>query len=68
VLGALVAADELDDPSHTLADLKLKWRELRMSADVPRAGSSPAAQQALGLNDDATWTPSKTEADKHGDR
>ena len=44
-------------PKHRLADLKLKWRELRMGLGLPRAGSSPAKQQALGLNRDATLSP-----------
>jgi multimeric flavodoxin WrbA len=51
-------------PSHRLADLKLKWRELRMSAGVPPAGSSPSHQQERGLNDDATFTPSVSEGAK----
>lgn len=42
-----------EPPGHRLADWKLKWRELRMRAGHPPAGSSPAAQQALGLNRDA---------------
>jgi multimeric flavodoxin WrbA len=37
-------------PGHRVADWKLKWRELRLRAGVPPAGSSPAKQQALGLN------------------
>ena len=51
-------------PPHRLADLKLKWRELRMSAGIAPAGSSPARQHARGLNDDATFTPSASEATK----
>jgi multimeric flavodoxin WrbA len=51
-------------PSHKLADLRLKWRELRMGMGVPPAGSSPASQQALGLNDDATLRPSRGEGQK----
>jgi hypothetical protein len=51
-------------PSHRVADLKLKWRELRMSAGVPPAGSSPARQQERGLNDDATFTPSISDRTK----
>jgi hypothetical protein len=39
-------------PSHRLADVKLKWRELRMRTGLPRADSSPARQQALNLTDD----------------
>jgi hypothetical protein len=41
-----------EPPSHRLADLKLKWRELRIRAGVPRADSSPARQQALNLTED----------------
>jgi hypothetical protein len=51
-------------PSHRYADLKLRWREWRMSAGMPPAGSSPAAQQELGLNRDATVRPSKGEGEK----
>ena len=56
-----------DRPSHRIADLKLKWRELRLSAGVPPAGSSPARQQALGLNDDATFAPSTSERGKRSE-
>lgn len=42
---------------HRWADLKLAWRDRRMRAGHPPAGSSPAAQQELGLNDDVTWKP-----------
>lgn len=51
-------------PGHKRADLKLKWRELRMAAGLPPAGSSPAAQQRLGLNQDATFSPSRGEGKK----
>lgn len=51
-------------PSHRAANLKLKWRELRMSAGVPRAGSSPALQQREGLNRDATFSPERSEAER----
>ena len=49
---------------HRLADAKLKWRAIRMGLGVPPAGSSPAAQQALGLNDDATLRVQKSEGEK----
>jgi multimeric flavodoxin WrbA len=49
-------------PSHRWADLKLKWRELRMGLGVPPAGSSPARQQGLGLNQDATLSPKESTA------
>ena len=38
-------------PSHRLADLKLKWREMRIRAGVPPAGSSPAHQQRLDIDE-----------------
>jgi hypothetical protein len=43
-------------PGHRWADLKLKWRELRMGLGLPPADSSPA-KQVLGLNQDATLSP-----------
>jgi hypothetical protein len=51
-------------PGHRLADLKLKWRELRMGVGAPPAGSSPSRQQALGLNRDATLRPKRGEGEK----
>jgi hypothetical protein len=44
-------------PGQRWADVKLKWRELRMGLGVPPAGSSPAKQQELGLNEDVTLSP-----------
>lgn len=41
-------------PSHLKADLKTKWRAARMALGVPVSGTSPALQQNLGLNHDAT--------------
>jgi NADPH-dependent FMN reductase len=41
-------------PSHLWADLKTKWRGLRMALGVPIPGTSPAIQQQRGLNRDAT--------------
>jgi len=55
-------AFDQEQPSHRIADLKLKWRELRMRAGWPREGSSPQVQQELGLNRDATWTPGESAA------
>ena len=49
---------------HRLADARLKWRAIRLGLGVPPAGSSPAAQQRLGLNDDATLRYSKSEGEK----
>jgi hypothetical protein len=40
-------------PSHLWADIKTKWRGLRMLLGVPVAGSSPAIQRARNLNRDA---------------
>jgi multimeric flavodoxin WrbA len=39
-------------PSHLIADLKTKWRGLRMALGFPVPGSSPAIQQERGLNRD----------------
>ncbi len=51
-------------PGHRLADLRLKWREMRIQAGRPPAGSSPAEQQARGLNADTGWNPKVSEGDK----
>lgn len=51
-------------PGHVLADLKLKWRALRMSAGKARTDSSPSKQHRLGLNRDATFSPRKSEGKK----
>jgi NADPH-dependent FMN reductase len=51
-------------PSHRLADLKLKWRELRIGVGLAPAGSSPQRQQALDLNRDATLRPARSEGEK----
>ena len=48
---------------HRFADAELEWRELRMTRGRPPAGSSPAAQQKLGLNRDATLSPRKGEGE-----
>lgn len=47
-------------PHHRLADLKLKWRELRMSAGHGPKDSSPRIQNDLNLNQDATFNPKKS--------
>ena len=39
-------------PSHFIADLKTKWRGVRMALGVPPAGTSPAIQQEKNLNRD----------------
>jgi hypothetical protein len=51
-------------PGHMMADLRLKWRELRISMGRPRAGSSPDAQQDLGLNKDTTFRTKEGEGRK----
>jgi multimeric flavodoxin WrbA len=51
-------------PRHAYADLRLAWREARMRIGKPKEGSSPAAQQAAGLNDDVTLTPKEGEGEK----
>ena len=52
-----------DPPGHRLADLKLAWREGRMRLGLPEKSSSPAIQQAQGLNQDATLKPKRSESD-----
>jgi hypothetical protein len=44
-------------PGHRRADLKLKWRELRMGVGQAPEGSSPRIQDDFGLNDDRTLRP-----------
>ena len=44
-------------PSHRWADVKLKWRELRMKVGQAPQGSSPARQERLGLNRDDVFHP-----------
>lgn len=51
-------------PGHRYADLKLKWREWRMGLGMAPDGSSPAAQQRLDLNRDATLHPKRGEGAK----
>lgn len=51
-------------PKHRWADVKLWWRDRRMRVGFPRRGSSPAEQQKLGLNRDATLGPSVGEGKK----
>lgn len=41
-------------PSHFWADVKTKWRGLRMALGMPIPGTSPAIQQERELNRDAT--------------
>jgi hypothetical protein len=51
-------------PGHLKEDLKLKWREIRMGLGHAPAGSSPAEQERLGLNRDATLSPKEGEGEK----
>ncbi len=43
-----------EPPSHLAADLRTKWRGIRMAFGSPTPGTSPAIQQDLNLNRDAT--------------
>ncbi len=51
-------------PGHGREDLKLKWREIRMGVGHAPPDSSPAKQDHLGLNQDATLHPKRSEGDK----
>ncbi len=51
-------------PDHRWADLKLKWRETRMKAGMAPQGSSPAAQENLGLNQDTGLSTTMSEGEK----
>jgi NADPH-dependent FMN reductase len=53
-----------EPPSHRWADLKLKWREIRMGTGHAPPASSPAVQEELDLNRDATLRPGKSEGEK----
>jgi hypothetical protein len=55
-------------PSHLLADIKIKWRGLRMALGRPLPGSSPAIQQERGLNRDARLNYKAGEAKFHRGR
>jgi hypothetical protein len=48
---------------HRLADLRLRWRELRLRAGWAPAGSSPAEQDAKRLNRDRRLRPKTTEGE-----
>lgn len=52
-----------EPPKHRFADARLGWRDLRMRLGHPPEGSSPAAQQDLGLNRDATLRPARGEGE-----
>ncbi len=49
-------------PGHKFADVKLKWRALRMSVGHAEADSSPKIQNDLELNNDATFHPKDSTA------
>jgi hypothetical protein len=51
-------------PPHLGADLKTKWRAVRMAPGVPVPGSSPAIQQEQGLNRDVGVLYKKGKGDK----
>jgi len=53
-----------EPPGHRWADAKLKWRAVRIGLGVPPAGSSPAEQERLGLNDDARLRVTQSEGEK----
>ncbi len=53
-----------EPPSHLVADIKTKWHALRMALGIPVAGSSPAKQQAQGINRDASIFYKKGEGAK----
>ncbi len=53
-----------ETPSHRFADLKLKWRDLRMRAGHAPKGSSPRIQHDMNLNKDATWKPGRSERER----
>jgi hypothetical protein len=53
-----------EPPSHLVADLKTKWRGMRMALGVPEPGTSPAEQQAQGINRDASIFYKKGEGSK----
>jgi hypothetical protein len=51
-------------PSHFVADMKTKWRGIRMALGFPPAGTSPAIQQELGLNRDTRVRYKQGEGDR----
>jgi hypothetical protein len=51
-------------PGHKLADAKSKLREWRMSLGLAPAGSSPAEQEQLGLNQDTGLRATEPEGTK----
>ena len=55
-------------PGHRWADAKLAWRDLRMRAGIAPAGSSPAVQDELGLNEDRVLHRHKSEGERLRER
>ncbi|MBW4685026.1 MAG: NAD(P)H-dependent oxidoreductase [Komarekiella atlantica HA4396-MV6] len=51
-------------PGHTLADIKLLWRNTRMQLGIPPKDSSVAQQQEAGLNQDIRLDYKKGEGEK----
>ena len=51
-------------PGHKWQDAKLKWRTIRMGIGKAPAGSSPAIQDDLDLNRDATLRAKRSEGEK----
>ena len=51
-------------PGHRWADAKLAWRALRMRVGHAPRGSSPRAQEELGLNEDAVLNRHKSEGER----
>lgn len=53
---------------HRWEGAKLLWRDARMRVGQPPKGSSPAEQQAMGLNEDTGLRAHKSEGEKLRDR
>ena len=53
-----------EPPSHRWAELRLGWRDVRMRIGKPPKPSSPADQQALGLNDDVRIRTHRSEGER----
>lgn len=51
-------------PSHSWADIKLKWRAIRMSLGKSTADSSPGRQERMNLNRDARFNTKLGESEK----
>ncbi len=53
-----------EPPGKLWGEVKLQWRSFRMRTGRAPEGSSPAVQHDLGLNEDATLHPQKSEGEK----